>query len=206
MRIRISLIVLALLSSVITFAQDRILLMNGQVIEAKVLGQSTLGIRYQIFKRSGKVKTLEEATTSVFSVTDSTGKERVWYFHDPEFGNELTIPDMRSYIKGEQDARVGYRPTLTTWGGFIVGAGATIALELEMLSFLLPPLYSGAMAFPRVHITPGSVRDPLMDGDNNYAYGYAQVGRSKRIMRALASTFVGVAVGLGVNEIRRDPE
>lgn len=185
-------------------AQDKILLMNGQELNVHVLGQSTLGIRYEFLKKNGKLKSFEEATTSVFSVTDSLGKERIWYFYDPEFGNDLTVPDMRSFILGEQDARLGYNPTLTTIGGFVFGAGATIALELEILAFTLPPIYAGVMSIPRVHVTPGSVNDPLMDGDPNYAYGYAQVGRSKRLIRGLISTFAGIAVGLGVNEIRRN--
>ncbi len=181
---------------------DRILLMNGRVINARVLGQSTLGIRYQLLTRKNVLKEYEEATVDVFSVTDSLGKEQVWYFHDPKYGNDLTVSQMRSFIKGEQDARIGYKPFWTTVGGFVFGSATTLFFETELISFTLPPIYAGIMALPRVHVTPGSVRDLGMLGNDDYAYGYSQVGRSKRVLRGLLATFAGVAVGLTVNEFR----
>jgi hypothetical protein len=186
-------------------AQDRILLMNGQIIEARVLGQSSLEVRYEELGRKGRVKERSEPTSSVFSVTDSAGRERVWYFHDTIFGNDLTVDQMRWFIKGEQDARDGYRPFWPVLGGFAFGAGMVIGLDLEVNSLWLPPLYAGAMALPRVHVTPGSVRDPLMVGDEYYAYGYSKVGRSKRVVRSLASTAAGVALGLFVRQVIINP-
>lgn len=179
--------------------------MNGQEVQARILGQSSLEIRYQLQKRSGKSITSEEPTENVFSVTDSTGTEKIWYFHDPEFGNEFTVPQMRSFIKGEQDARLGYKPLWTTLGGFAAGAGLTIAMDLEVMSLTIPPIYAGLMALPRIYITRGSIRDPLMEGNEEYAYGYAQVGRSKRVIRGLLSSFAGVATGLAVRQLIINP-
>jgi hypothetical protein len=186
-------------------AQDSILLMNGQIIPAKVIAQSTLEIRYKEFGRNGKVKERSEPTEHVFSVTDSLGRERVWYFHDTLFGNDLTVDQMRYYIKGEQDARIGYKPFWPMLGGFVAGAGLTIGLNLETNAMMLPPIYAGAMALPRVHVTPGSVRDPYMEGEDNYAMGYARVGRGKRVVRTLLSTAAGVAVGLAVRQLVINP-
>jgi len=186
-------------------AQDSILLMNGQIIPAKVIAQSTLEIRYKEFGRNGKVKERSEPTEHVFSVTDSLGRERVWYFHDTLFGNDLTVDQMRYYIKGEQDARLGYKPFWPMLGGFVAGAGLTIGLNLETNAMMLPPIYAGAMALPRVHVTPGSVRDPYMEGEDNYAMGYARVGRGKRVGRTLLSTAAGVAVGLAVRQLVINP-
>lgn len=185
--------------------QDSILLMNGQVIPAKVIAQSTLEVRYEEFGKNGRAKTRAEATENIFSVTDSLGRERIWYFHDTLFGNDLTVDQMRYYIKGEQDARAGYRPIWPMVGGFVAGAGLTIGLNLEMNSLIVPPVYAAAMALPRVHVTPGSVRDPYMEGEDNYAYGYARTGRSKRVVRSLLSTFAGVAVGLAVRQLVINP-
>ncbi len=185
-------------------AQDRILLMNGQEIQGRVLGQSTLEIRF-LLDVKGKRKEEVEPTESVFSVTDSTGKETVWYFHDPSFGNDLTVDQMRWYINGEQDARAGYRPTLPKLGGFLLGAGLVIGLDLEVNSLLIPPAYAGLMAWPRVHVTPGSVRNPLMEGDEHYAMGYSVVGRPKRVVHSLWSTAAGVAVGLLVRQLIINP-
>lgn len=203
MRLLIPLLFIALSASK-AGAQDRILLMNGQVIDAKVVGQSTLEVRY-LATRKGSLLERREPTENVFSVTDSIGRERIWYFHDTIFGNDLTVDQMRWYIKGEQDARAGYKPFWPMVGGFVAGAGLTIGLDLEVLSLAVPPLYAGAMALPRVHVTRGSITDPLMEGDPYYATGYATVGRSKRVLRTLLSTAVGTAVGLGVRQLIINP-
>ena len=178
---------------------DRILFMNGEVLEARVLGQSTLEVRYLMATKRGLLER-SEPTESVFSVTDSLGRERIWYFHDSIFGNDLTVEQMRWFIKGEQDARAGYRPWGPVLGGFLLGAGLTIGFGLEMNAMALPPVYAGVMALPRVHITPGSIRDEHMIGNDFYAYGYAKVGRSRRVVRSLVSTALGVLVGYGVNQ------
>lgn len=186
-------------------AQDSILLMNGRVLTGKVLGQSTLEVRYLGLGKHGSTKERSEPTEDVFSVTDSLGRERVWYFYDTIFGNDMTVDQMRHFIKGQADARDGYRPTWTTVGGFLFGAGTTIAANLEMNAFFLPPLYAAVMTLPRVNVTAGSIRDPYMDGNEDYAYGYARVGRTKRVVRGLLSTFAGIGVGLAVRQLIINP-
>lgn len=184
---------------------DHILLMNGQIIDTRVLGQSTLEIRYQEIGRNGKVKERSEPTENVFSVTDTLGRERIWYFYDTVFGNDLDLDRMRCFIKGEQDARNGYKSPWLIWGGFAFGAGTTIAANLEVNAFFLPPLYAGAMVLPRVHVTKGSITDLTMEGNEHYAYGYAKVGRSKRVVRSLMSTAAGMLVGLAVRQFIINP-
>ena len=206
---RASLILLALWSLAFgvhgqSLKLDRILLMNGQAIDASVVGQSTLEVRYLIATGRG-LRERTEPTENVFSVTDTLGRERIWYFHDTVFGNDLSVQEMRWFIKGEQDARNGYKPIWPMVGGFVTGAGLTIALDLEMNSMLIPPLFSAVMILPRVHVTKGSITDPLMEGDEHYAYGYAKVGRTKRVVRSLLSTFAGVGVGLAVRQLIINP-
>lgn len=187
-------------------AQDRINLMNGQVLEGQVVGQSSLEIRYLVPKRRGMVER-KEPTSSVFSVVDSTGQEKVWYFMDTLLGNDYTVPQMRWFIAGERDARKGYKPILPVLGGFVAGAGLTMALYLEVNSLVIPPAYAGLMAWPRVYVTRGSISNPMMEGDPVYATGYSAAGRPKRVVRSLLSTAIGVGVGLLMNRhvIERDP-
>jgi len=186
-------------------AQDRILLMNGETVEGKVLGQSTLEVRYLQTRKNGTVRERAEPTEEVFSVTDSLGRERIWYFYDTVFGNDLTVEQMRWFLKGEQDARKGYKPIWPMVGAFATGAGLVIGLNWEMNGLFVPPITAGIMAMPRVHVTPGSISDPLMEGDEYYATGYARVGRTKRVIRTLVSAFAGVAVGLAVRQLIINP-
>lgn len=196
MRILLFLLLLATLTG--ARAQDTINLMNGQVLGGKVVGQSTLEIRYLVPRR-GKMVERTEPTNGVFSVTDSLGREKVWYFKDTMFGNTYTVPEMRWFIKGERDARLGYRPIVPVLGGFALGAGLTMAMNLQVNSFLIPPVYAGVMAWPRVYVTRGSIRDPNMEGDPVYATGYSAAGRPKRVINCLLSSAVGVLVGLAMN-------
>lgn len=186
-------------------AQDKILLMNGELIQAKVIGQSTLEVRYLETRKNGSIRERAEPTEEVFSVTDSLGRERIWYFYDTVFGNDLTIDQMRWFLKGEQDARKGYKPIWPMIGSFATGAGLVIGLNWEMNGLFVPPITAGIMAAPRVHVTPGSITDPLMEGDEYYATGYARVGRSKRVIRCLVASFVGVGVGLAVRQLVINP-
>lgn len=186
-------------------AQDKILLMNGELIQAKVIGQSTLEVRYLETRKNGSIRERAEPTEEVFSVTDSLGRERIWYFYDTVFGNDLTIDQMRWFLKGEQDARKGYKPIWPMIGSFAAGAGLVIGLNWEMNGLFVPPITAGIMAAPRVHVTPGSITDPLMEGDEYYATGYARVGRSKRVIRSLIASFVGVGVGLAVRQLVINP-
>ena len=198
---RVLIFLVSLATAVLVRGQDHILLMNGQIIDAKVIGQSTLEVRYALIT-GNKVKERAEPTESVFSVTDSLGVEKVWYFQDSLFGNEFSVQQMRHYIRGEQDARKDKRFILPMIGGFVTGAGLVIGFDMEIMALLIPPVYVGAMALPRVRVSSKSIeRHPLMDGDNYYAYGYANAGKGKRIIRSLLSSAVGVAVGYGVNQL-----
>lgn len=201
---RILPLVLLFLFSSVAGAQDKINLMNGQVLEGKVVGQSTLEIRYLVPKKDRWVERAEP-TSGVFSVTDSLGQEKVWYFMDTLFGNEYTVPQMRWFINGERDARNGYKPWGPMIGGFALGAGLTMALDLEVNSLLIPPVYAGLMAWPRVYVTRGSISDPNMEGDPIYATGYSAAGRPKRVVKSLLSTAAGVAAGLLMNKLVLDP-
>lgn len=194
----------AIMLALFSAAQDKINLMNGQVLEGRVLGQSTLEIRYQVRKGERLIER-SEPTEGVFSVTDSLGRERIWYFMDTVFGNELTIPQMRWYMEGERDARKGYKPLVPMLLGFVAGAAPVLALDLEVNSLLIPPVYAGLMAWPRVNVTRGSIRDPSMEGDPNYAMGYAAAGRPKRVLKCLASSFIGVGVGLAIRQLIINP-
>lgn len=186
-------------------AQDKISLMNGQEFPAKVIAQSSLEIRYLVPKKSGRLVERAEPTESVFSVTDSLGHEKVWYFMDPAFGNEYTVPEMRLFLKGERDARSGYKPIVPMLGGFLLGAGLVIGLDLEVNSLLIPPVYAAALSWPRVNVTRGSITDPNMEGDPIYATGYSVAARPKRVVRCLLSAAAGVAVGLAVRQLIINP-
>lgn len=201
---RTALFLTAVLLVLFSTAQDKINLMNGQILQGKVLGQSTLEIRYQV-RKGDRLIDRSEPTESVFSVTDSLGHEKVWYFMDTIFGNDLTIQQMRWYMNGERDARKGYKPWVPMAGGFVLGAGMVIAMDLEVNSLIIPPAYAGLMSWPRVNVTRGSITDPTMEGEPAYAMGYSAAARPKRVIKSLIASALGVGVGLFVRQVIINP-
>jgi hypothetical protein len=80
-----------------------------------------------------------------------------------------------------------------------------MALDLEVNSLILPPAYAALMAWPRVNVTRGSIRDPGNEGDPYYAMGYSASARPKRVVRCLLSTTLGVGVGLAIRQLIINP-
>jgi hypothetical protein len=108
-------------------------------------------------------------------------------------------------MQGERDARKGYKPWVPMAGGFALGAGLVIAMDLEVNSLIIPPVYAGIMSWPRVNVTRGSLSDPGLEGNNYYAMGYSAAARPKRVIRSLIASALGVGVGLFVRQVIINP-
>lgn len=67
-------------------------------------------------------------------------------------------------MAGERDARKGYKPWGPMIGGFLLGAGTVIAMDLGVETTDHSTAYAGLMAWPRVNVTRGSIRRILHGG------------------------------------------
>src|SRR5437764_13044557 len=82
-------------------AQDKILLMNGQVLQVKNLALNGYKIAYRTIDKN-KLKKID--TDRVFSIQYADGTEKVVFTPNPADSLDYTVPQMRMFVKGEQDA------------------------------------------------------------------------------------------------------
>lgn len=195
MHLKLTTILIVLLGFIVAkgFSQngDTILFINGTTVISTIT-DTTNGLTTYIHpKKPKKSKTVD--SDHIFSVTNKDGEHLV-YMQDT-LGNELTIEEMRYFIRGQQDAR----KVINGRGGFAVnfllslGAGATGSF----LTPIVPFAVAGLLGLPSVKIKNGSASNPEYLSHDSYLMGYEREGKRKRKIRSLLGGSIGLVVGLG---------
>lgn len=188
-----------LLFQISGLCQDQVLMMNGQTITCKVLDDYSYEIKLEVPRKKEKTKTIYLDRSEIFSITKAGEEEHLYYEFDPEMGNNFTINEMRFFLAGEEDARIGYQPRGTFWVGVALGAGGTVYAQGALLGTLIVPFaYTGFQLLPNIHIKEKTIRNINHQYNEHYAIGYERVARNKKIMAALKGSAVGIAIGLAV--------
>lgn len=141
---------------------------------------------------SDKIKSI--LRSDVYAVKEKDGTEKVIYATDPLELNPYSKEEMKDYILGQEDARVGYRNVSNVMGGMGIAiglAGATNALYgvsligvyPAFIGFIKPPK-SNRLNFNRDFLT-----NPL------YLDGYRTQARRMSMRRAFIGTCAGFIVG-----------
>jgi len=192
-----------------SFAQDKIIMMNGKILEGTDIKIDTDELRYKEMKgNKPKERILEKYR--VFAI-EKNGKEDVIYKYDTLEGNFYTEDEMRLFVYGQQDAWAGSKPA---WTG-IVGAavsGSTayfLAREGNFIVVLVPIVsYLGLAILSRPKINKSSVRNKDYLGEGAYVDGYTRIAASKKNKNALWGSIggflVGFTAGLGANDFKLD--
>jgi hypothetical protein len=180
-------------------AQDKVLLMNGQEFNCRILSDTTIDIVFEIAKKNGKLKTYERHKSDVFSYTIAGQPEKVLYAMDSLLGDVYSEPAMRVYLAGERDARENYRPVGTFVAGFVLCGAIAYAGQDGYLTFMAPPvLYTLAQLVPRLKIRESTMSNPNYKYNEYYADGYEPPARSKKVVRAMEGGFAGAATGVAL--------
>lgn len=117
-------------------AQDTIVLLSGRRIIASSIDLKDYTIAYRT-KPGSKLKKIDPFR--VFSIAYHDKPERIVYQRDSLDTLEYSIPEMRLFIKGEEDAHRIYKNTPIRIGGVALGAGAGL---LAFYGLVVPPLYA----------------------------------------------------------------
>jgi hypothetical protein len=172
-------------------AQQKILLLNGKVIEAE---HTDLGDMFLTYKRQGDTRSSLRTVDryDVFSVTDSNGTETVIY--QPADSLDFSVSEARHYILGEQIAHQVYRRPSTAWSSAVIGAGSSI---LSFYALPVPMLYAVVLGRfnPKVTGVPSTV-DPAIAASEPFIYGYQKSARNLKIQRSLKWGYISLGVGL----------
>ncbi|CAN5544155.1 hypothetical protein BH11BAC2_BH11BAC2_08810 [soil metagenome] len=190
--LRISLIILISLCWLPGKSQNKILLINGKVIEAETY---SIGDLFVTYKKAGDSRSTPRAVDryDVFSVIRRDSTEEIVYTPD---SLDFTLEEARSYIKGEQIALAYYRRPSTSISSAILGAGSSI---LSFYALPVPFLYGVILS--RFNPKPSKFQlpenmDRAIVNDEPFKLGYQKAARNLKIQKSLKWGYIGLGVGL----------
>ncbi|MBL7931313.1 MAG: hypothetical protein JNL60_05410 [Bacteroidia bacterium] len=174
--------------------QDSIFLMNGHVVVRKVIDTTFSTIT--ILNPKKPTKRIHYESDQLYMVKFANGYKRYYYVQDPTIYNEFTRDEMWLFMKGEQDARKGFkaRGAMVTAGIIGLGAGMTG-------SFFAPVLPYGFMAMSgltKIRIRHNTISNMKYVESDAYILGYERVARQKRKTKSLIGGTIGLALGYSV--------
>lgn len=189
----VSLLLLSASAAKSQTGNDTILLINGTEIITTVYDTTFGNVTFKNSKPEKDPITIE--SDDVYSIRNSKG-ESIIYHYDSAAGNDLTVEEMKYYIKGEQDAQKKFKPRGAFWTNMVVGAASGVTG-----SFLcpLPPFaFTSLCGLPKVKIKHSTVSNLEYLKHDTYIMGYEKVARGKRKTKSLLGGGIGLVAGLGI--------
>jgi hypothetical protein len=175
---------------------DQLNLMNGRVINCEVFMDTSLLVKVRYQGRYGKWKEAEFHRNEIFSVMKG-GKETLVYERDTLLGYYDSSEEMRIFLMGEQDAKERYKARHTMIGGFLICGTLAFLGQDGVFTALIPPIaYTLAHIPGRIKVRKHHLRDEALRYNDLYGEGFGSVSKSRRIVRAAASGFIGSTVGV----------
>ena len=174
-------------------ANDTILLVNGDVIIASITDTTKGVVSYRNPKAGKKDKSVDN--DRIFAIKNNKG-EMLYYKFDSIAGNDLTIDEMRYYIKGEQDAQKGFKPRGSFWCNVAIGAASGVTGSFFCP---IPPFgFTALTGLPKVKIKHATVSNLEYLKHDTYIMGYEKTARGKRRVKSMLGGGIGLVGGLCV--------
>ena len=174
-------------------AQDTIFLMNGIVIAKQVIDTTFSTVTITNPKKHGQK--IHYEMDQLYMVKFANGYKRYYYVQDPSIYNEFTRDEMWLFMKGESDARKGFkaRGALITsiFIGFAAGATGTFFAPIAPYGFM------ALSGITKIRIRHATVSNPKYIEEDAYILGYERVARQKRKTRSLIGGTIGLGLGYG---------
>lgn len=156
-------------------AQDTIFLMNGLVIAKKVI--DTTFNTVTIMNPKKHTQKIHYEMDQLYMVKFANGFKRFYYVQDPSIYNEFTRDEMWMFMKGEVDARKGFKARGALIGsgviGFLAGMTGTFFAPIAPYSFMA---LSGVT---KVRIKHNTISNMKYIESDAYILGYERVARQK---------------------------
>ena len=193
------LLLLFVLISFQTRAQDTLLLMNGRQMNCRILADTGTVFEFELVKPNGKVKLRELHKNDVFSVKKAGQQEVILYAQDELLGDIYSTDEMRFYLAGEHDARENFSAWPTFAVGFALCAGISLWGGDGYITAVGPPiLYTMIQLVPKIKIREKTMSRPESKYNDIYADGYEPPARSRKLFRAMGGSFAGSATGVAL--------
>ena len=174
-----------------TKAQDTIYLMNGQVVGEKVI-DTILGA-ITIINPKKTSKKIHYEWDQIFMVRYANGDKRYYYQQDSLLSNWFSRDEMWMYMKGENDARKGFKAK-----GAMIGAGIAGIIGGMSGTFWGPIAPYGFMALsglPKIKIKHNTISNPAYVESDAYILGYERVARQRRKIKSVIGGTIGLIIG-----------
>jgi hypothetical protein len=171
--------------------QDTIYLMNGQVVGEKVM-DTILGA-ITIINPKKTNKKIHYEWDQIFMVRYANGDKRYYYRQDSLLSNWFSRDEMWMYMKGENDARKGFKAK-----GAMIGAGIAGIVGGMTGTFWGPIAPYGFMALsglPKIKIKHNTISNPAYVESDAYILGYERVARQRRKIKSVIGGTVGLIIG-----------
>ncbi len=194
-RIFFILVLFVMLINLSVFSQSTVTLLNGKTkpFLRSYIAPGTGMFYYKILKSSGKEKTKSVLLDDVFAYTDSSNIEHIIY--EPMGPNQLSVEQMRIYIKGSAFAHSHHEPYWSLAGGFAVGAGSMFITRNPMYNSILPVAYCGGIALVKPSTDKLILDHPEYAESPDLLYGYRRTARHKNIKYAIIGSVGGMLLG-----------
>lgn len=197
-KLHILLLILTCSIAINSFAQDKILFLNGKILEGNILDQTAFKFAF----KNKKEKEFDIDKYRVFSYTKGN-KESVVYEFDTLTGNFLSVDDMKMFVYGERDAHETYNPIVSNIVGLGVGvAGGYLMHSESSFAYIAAPLvYMPITLLFSTRVNQKKLKDTKYLKEDEYLRGHERVARAKRTQGALKSSVAGMVAGYIISAI-----
>jgi hypothetical protein len=174
--------------------QDTIFLMNGNIVARRVI--DTTFATATIMHPSKPSKRIHYEHDQLYMVKFANGYKRYYYVQDPSIYNEFTRDEMWMFMKGEADARKGFKARGAIIGAGLIGLGAGITGSFW--SPILPYSFMALSGLTKIRIRHNTISDMKYIEHDAYILGYERVARQKRKTKSLIGGTAGLLLGFGI--------
>ena len=186
-------IFLLIISKFFGQSKDTLFLMNGNVIGQNVY--DTLLNAVSIFDPKDSTKKLHYEEDQLYMIKYANGFQRYYYSQDSTKYNWFTREEMWFFMKGEADARKGFKPKWCAIGAGV--AGLIGGLSGTFWGPILPYSYMAFSGVTKIRIKHHTISNPNYLQYDAYILGYERISRQKRKIWSLIGGSIGLVAGYG---------
>lgn len=191
-------VIIFLFISLFAKSQNTVWFLNGDKMQIGTYSVDTSEYTISYKNKRDKVKFID--IDNVFSLTDSTGREQVFYIpvRVEEDSDTFSVEQMRSFVQGEYDADNEHKARLAFASGIIAGVGGTVIFSggLIFYSPLFPLTNAVVVGVTKPRVSKVIQLHPERKSDEHYIRGYRVSAGGKRTNSAIKGGLIGLGIGI----------
>lgn len=189
-----------LMTSFIVKSQNTVWFLNGDKMQIGNYTVDTSAFEITYHNKKNKEKIID--IDNVFSITDGTGKEVIYYIPVKVYEDKeeiFEVEQMRSFVQGEFDADKEHKGLIAFGTGLTTGlvGGSTVLLGgYVFFSPLLPLTDAVTVGLTKPKESKVIQLHPEKKHDIHYIRGYQESASGKRTNAAIKGGLIGLGIGV----------